>query len=135
MQKIIFALFLSSLPFYASEYIFSYQLGVKNGIILKEKYYFSPTMIGAKILKKDKNPYKKCEIPHLARSEKEFLKDYKEEILECFFTWGIKLEDRTETKYLQSQSTTFLWIPPMRIQIEFENGIATIYALKNKEMR
>lgn len=57
MQKIIFVLFLS-MPFYASEYIFSYQLNVKNGIILKEKYYFSPTMIGAKVLNKDKNPNK-----------------------------------------------------------------------------
>ncbi|MDE5602743.1 MAG: hypothetical protein K2I71_02335 [Helicobacter sp.] len=134
MLKIIFALLLS-MPFYASEYLFSYQLSVKNGIVLNEKYYFSPTMIGSKILKKDRNPYKKCEISHLARSEKEFLKDYKEEILECFFTWGIKLEDRTKAQYLQSQSLTFLWIPPMRIQIEFENELVVIYALKNKEMR
>ena len=134
MQKIIFVLFLS-MPFYASESIFSYQLNVKNGIMLKERYYFSPTMIGAKVLNKDKNPNKKCEISHLARSEKEFLKEHKEEILECFFAWGIKLEDRTKMQHLQSQSLTFLWIPPMRIQIEFESGIATIFALKNKEMR
>ena len=61
----------------ASEYIFSYRIAVKNGIILNEKYDFSPSMVSANMLKQTKHPYKSCEISHNAKSEKALLKDYK----------------------------------------------------------
>ncbi|MDE5592179.1 MAG: hypothetical protein K2I63_04415 [Helicobacter sp.] len=133
MQKIIFALLTLGIISYGSEYVFSYHLTVKNSIILKEKYYFSPAMISQQVLQKVKNPHKKCTISHLAENEKEFLQDYKDKILECFFYWGVKLEDITKNNNLQSQSITFLNIPATRIVVEFESGIATIYKLK--EMR
>lgn len=113
----------------ASEYIFSYRVAVKNGIILNEKYYFSPSMINANLLKQIKHPYKKCEITHQAKSEKALLNDYKAKILECFFNWGVRLEDRSEVSNLKGKSLTFLAIPPTRIRIEYASGIATLYAL------
>lgn len=114
---------------HASEYIFSYRIAVKNGIVLNEKYDFSPAMVSANTLKQTKHPYKSCEILHDAKSEKALLKDYKAKILECFFNWGVRLEDRSEVHNLRGNSLTFLVIPPTRIKIEYSNGIATLYAL------
>ncbi len=116
----------------ASEYIFSYRIAVKNGVILNEKYYFSPAMVNSKLLDKTKNPYKKCEISHEAKTEKALINDYKAKILECFFQWGVRLEDRSEVSNLQGRSLTFLAIPPTRIKIEYASGIATLYALVNQ---
>ncbi|WP_290880095.1 hypothetical protein [Helicobacter sp.] len=113
----------------ASEYIFSYRVAVENGIILNEKYYFSPAMVSAKILNQTKNPYKKCEINHEARNEKALINEYKPKILECFFNWGVRLEDRSEVSNLRGKSMTFLVIPPTRIKIEYASGIAILYAL------
>ncbi|RDU62969.1 MULTISPECIES: hypothetical protein [Helicobacter] len=113
----------------ASEYIFSYRVAARNGMLLNEKYYFSPAMVGANILRQTKNPYKKCTISHEAKTEKALLRDYKEKILECFLKWGVRLEDNTQVQNLQGKSITYLAIPPTRIQIEYADGIATIYAL------
>ncbi|WP_238699272.1 hypothetical protein [Helicobacter sp. MIT 05-5294] len=113
----------------ASEYIFSYRVAVKDGIVLNEKYYFSPAMVSAKILNQTKNPYKKCEISHEAKSEKVLINDYKIKILECFFQWGVRLEDHSEVSRMRGKSTTFLAIPPTRIRLEYASGIATLYAL------
>lgn len=113
----------------ASEYIFSYRIAVKNGIVLNEKYDFSPSMVSANMLKQTKHPYKSCEILHDAKSEKALLKDYRAKILECFFNWGVRLEDRSEVRNLRGNSLTFLVIPPTRIKIEYGSGIATLYAL------
>ena len=96
---------------------------------MNEKYDFSPSMVSANMLKQTKHPYKSCEIAHDAKSEKALLKDYKVRILECFFNWGVRLEDRSEVHNLRGSSLTFLAIPPTRIRIEYGNGIATLYAL------
>ncbi|EEO25981.1 hypothetical protein [Helicobacter winghamensis] len=133
MLRILWGIVFCGLSAWASEYLFSYRVVIKNGIVLNEKYNFSPAMVSAKMLDKVRNPYKKCEIPHGTKSEREFLAYYKEEILECFFNWGVRLEDRSEVQNLQGKSLTLLAIPPSRIKIEYENGIATIYALIKKE--
>ncbi len=129
MLRILFGLMCFVALGEASEYIFSYRVAVENGIILNEKYYFSPAMVSAKILNQTKNPYKKCEISHEARSEKALINEYKPKILECFFNWGVRLEDRSEVSNLRGKSMTFLVIPPTRIKIEYASGIATLYAL------
>lgn len=46
----------------ASEYIFSYRVAARNGMLLNEKYYFSPAMVGANILRQTKNPYKNAQL-------------------------------------------------------------------------
>nr|WP_317381123.1 hypothetical protein [uncultured Helicobacter sp.] len=129
MFRILWGIVFCGLILNATEYLFSYRVAIKNGIILNEKYNFSPAMVSAKMLDRVRNPYKKCEISHEAKNEKEFINNYKEEILECFFGWGVRLEDRSEVQNLQGKSLTLLWIPPSRIKINYENGIATIYAL------
>lgn len=131
MLRILFGLVCFVVWCGASEYIFSYRVAVKNGIVLNEKYYFSPAMVSAKLLNKTKNPYRKCEIPHEARNEKDLINDYKAKILECFFEWGVRLEDRSEVSRLQGKSLTFLEIPPTRIRLEYASGIATLYVLIN----
>ncbi len=117
----------------ASEYIFTYRVTVKNGIVLGEKYYFSPSMLSGNLSQKTKNPSKKCEISHEAKTEKDFINRYKEKILECFFNWGIRLEDRSETQNLRGRSVTLLSIPPTRIEVEYANGLTTIYAMMRKK--
>ncbi len=136
MQKILIGIFLCSF-IEASEYIFSYRVAVENGIVLSEKYYFSPAMVNAETLNKVKNPYKQCEIVHNAKSEKEFLRYSKEDILECFFKWGVKLEDRSTASDYKGAYISFLSIPATRIKIEYESGIAKIYHLmaNTKEQR
>lgn len=129
MFRVLFGLMCFVMLCEASEYVFSYRVAVKDGIILNEKYYFSPAMVSAKILNQTKNPYKKCEINHEARSEKALINEYKSKILECFFNWGVRLEDRSEVSNLRGKSMTFLVIPPTRIKIEYASGIATLYAL------
>ena len=94
----------------ASEYIFSYRVTIANGLMLNEKYNFAPTMLNVSML--DVNPYKTCEIVHSANTEKEFLNAYKSKILECFFQWGVRLEDHSKIYNLQGESLTFLSIPP-----------------------
>lgn len=133
MLKTLFGIAFLGVFLSASEYLFSYRVAIKNGIILNEKYNFSPAMMNAKMLNRLQNPYKKCEIPHQAKSEREFLRDYKEEILKCFFNWGVRLEDRSKVTNLQGESLSSLSIPPSRIKIDYENGITTIYALMKKK--
>ena len=113
----------------AKEYIFTYKIAVKNGITIKEEYNFSGAMISARDLDFYKNANKKCEITHDAKTERSFLKDYKQEILECFFAWGIKLEDFTKSFNHKSTSITYLAIPPTRVDVEYAKGIATISQL------
>lgn len=110
----------------ARELIFSYRLAIKDGVILNEDYYFSPIM---QERKRKFSPYRNCEILHEANSENEFLKTYKEEILECFFKWGVRLEDRSKATNLVGNFVSVLSIPPTRIYVEFERGIAKIYYL------
>ncbi|MCI5968610.1 hypothetical protein [Helicobacter sp.] len=129
MLRILWGIVFCSLSLEALEYLFSYRVAIKNGIILNEKYNFSPAMVSAKMLDKVRSPYRKCEIAHDAKNEKEFIYTHKGEILECFFHWGVRLEDRSEVQNLQGKSLTLLAIPPSRIKIDYENGIATIYAL------
>ena len=129
MHKIFFGIMICSIVAGAAEYIFSYRVAIKNGIILNEKYYFSPAMLSANLLDKIKNPYKKCEIVHNSKSEREFLDFAKEEILECFFKWGVKLEDRSKASNYQGEFVSLLSTPAPRIKVEYERGIATIYHL------
>lgn len=134
MIRVLFGMLCCALFVEASEYIFSYRVAVKNGILLSEKYYFSPAMVSAKMLDKVQSSYQSCEIAHDAKTEKEFIKAYQNEILACFFSWGVRLEDRSEVRNLQGRSITFLSIPPSRIKIEYASGIATIYAfIQNKK--
>ncbi|MBX7489901.1 hypothetical protein [Helicobacter turcicus] len=135
MFRILWGVVFCGLFLSASEYLFSYRVAIRNGIILNEKYNFSPAMVSAKMLDEIRNPYKKCEIPHKAKNEKEFIYGYKEKILECFFGWGVRLEDRSEVRNLQGKSMTLLSIPPSRIKIDYEDGIATIYALIKEKGR
>lgn len=129
MHKICFGILFCSAFLGAAEYLFSYRVAVKDGIVLSEKYYFSPAMLSASLLDKVKNPYQKCEIVHDSRSEREFLDSSKEEILECFFKWGVKLEDRSKAHGYQGSFVSYLSIPATRIKVEYERGIATIYHL------
>ncbi|CAM2959087.1 hypothetical protein [Helicobacter burdigaliensis] len=130
MFKLLCLLWLVSGILNAREFVFSYRLAIKDGVVLNEDYYFSPVM---QERKSRLSPYKNCEILHEAKSEKEFLKNYKEEILECFFKWGIKLEDRSKATNLVGNFVSVLSIPPTRIYIEFERGIAKIYYLHPKK--
>ncbi len=129
MRKICLGIMLCNAFLGATEYLFSYRVAVKNGIVLSEKYYFSPAMLSASLLNKIKNPYQKCEIIHDFTSEKEFLDSSKEAILECFFKWGVKLEDRSRAYDYQGDFVSYLSIPATRIKIEYERGIVTIYHL------
>lgn len=134
MLKILFGILFFAVFLNSAEYIFSYRVAVKNGIILNERYNFSPTMVHRNLLKKAKNPYKSCEILHESQNEREFLNKYKEKVLECFFNWGVRLKDESSALNLQAKSLTHLEIPPTRIVLEYEKGVATLYALirKNK---
>lgn len=119
---------------WASEYIFSYRLSVKNGIVSNEKYYFSRAMIHSRDLKYTKNPLRTCEIVHNTKTEKQFLQEYKQDILECFFKWGVKLEDWSKNLNHKNKSTTYLAIPATRIEVLYANEVAVISHL-SKEVK
>ena len=112
---------------WGGEYMFSYKVAVKNAVVINEQYYFSPVM--TRDATRVKHPYKHCEIAHEAKSEKELLDSYKTAILECFFSWGVKLEDNSKVNNQRGNSLSHLAIPPTRIKVDYANGIATIYAL------
>ena len=114
---------------FGSEYIFTYRIATKNGFVISEEYNFSKAMMNSRDFGFFRNAKKSCEIVHQARSERAFLKTYKQEILECFFNWGVKLEDRTKNINNKSISNTYLAIPPTRVEVEYEKGIATIWQL------
>ena len=65
------------------------------------------------------------------------MKYSKEDMLECFFKWGVKLEDRSTASDYKGAYIRFLSIPATRIKIEYESGIAKIYHLmaNTKEQR
>ena len=133
MRKALWGIVFCGINLWALEYIFSYRVAIKDGVILNEKYHFSPAMVSAKMLDKTKSIYKKCEISHAAESEKDFIAHYKEEILECFFSWGVRLEDHSRVRNLQGEYLTLLHIPASRIELKYESGIAVLYALVKAE--
>ncbi|MDY3113371.1 MAG: hypothetical protein SOW25_03475, partial [Helicobacter sp.] len=127
MFRILFLIFVLCGVCFCGEYIFSYRAAFRDGIIYNEKYNFTPAMTLSRV---EKSANLACEIEHNSKSEREFLKAYKEQILECFFKWGVKLQDRTESKNLKAKSISTLEIPPHRIKLEFTQGLASIFALK-----
>lgn len=114
------------------EYIFSYRLSVRDGVVLNETYHFVHAMTTpqrSNLERKNAKP-QRCQITHQAETEKEFFKDNQEKILECVFIWGVKLEDITQTTNAKATSTTILSIPPTRLRIEFGNEWANITRIR-----
>lgn len=128
--RIIISLFLFTDCLFAREYVFSYRLSAKDSMVLGEKYYVSPSMVSSKLTKHYKGRY--CDVIHEAKSEVEFIEKYKDKILECLFSWGVKLEDESKVVNLQNQSMTILSIPATRIYIEYDVELSKIYLLNKK---
>ena len=115
---------------FAGEYVFSYRLSTKDGMVLGEKYHVSPSMVSSRITKHYKVKY--CDVIHEAKNEVEFIGEYKDKILDCLFLWGVKLEDESKVVNLQNQSITILSIPATRIYIEYDVELSRIYLLNKK---
>lgn len=110
-----------------------------NEILSGESYKVSRVITprGEKWLKEGKlKVVKSCEIlpkENLQEAEiQNFLKLYKEEVLECLYSSGVELYDEATTKNLQSQSKTIFKIPPRRVLVMLKDGVVNLSVLEKK---
>jgi len=114
----------------AQEYIFSYRIVVRDGVIIKENYSITRAMVELD----NKWVLFECEIlpKESDLTIKEFFKLYQEAMLSCLFGRGIALREDGALQEYRSRSTTTLSIPPTRLLVEFKDDFATIKIIGEK---
>lgn len=125
MIKIALALLAFGALLAKDEFIITYNLLSKDGVIVNEEFLLSHAMT------KSSSPkiLGECEVlidDDEERSKREILKEKKDEILFCLFTFGVKLESRDIVQDFQSTTTSKLSISPTRVLISFDGDFTKL---------
>ncbi|MCE3046986.1 hypothetical protein [Helicobacter kayseriensis] len=123
----------------AEEFIISYRAKIKNTLFEGEEYRVSK-VIDSKGSRGVKNGefeiIKKCTFVPLGvleqRDVEKYLKQNKDQVLECLYSSGVGIYDEVITKDLQAKSKTIFKVPPKRVIAQLKDGVIEFSVLEKK---